>query len=412
GFTMSEASQLARVTARADQVPTLLADARRGRFSPGVLAMAARVASPQNQHVVAHITRTATPSQAARVFAKYRDCQSENGGAKPDPEVDFWAKHWTDGLGRDRIDIATDTTTGAMFWEAWQAARTAGEKHIDPTEGEQRRRLNAAEIARRMAQMVLDAANASGMSAPGDERFCVQVSVDLTTLARVLGVDFDPTLPVGLGAHAFIPATGRRLSDSDLAAVLCQSKLQLLLHHEGMPLWLGHEVRIASRQQRRALRFRAGVTGCEVPGCTQTRFVDAHHVRWYRHGGPTDLDNLVLLCNHHHVLVHEGTCAISIATDGDQRFTFWRGSRCLGTTVRGDTTGGRPPDIATLPTSMSCRAHRQTWAPTRHAASVAANPSALTGSASSSTTCSRPRPGRPRSPSGRAPGRRAARSST
>ena len=348
GFTMTEASRFATVAARAANVPTILADAHEGRFSVGVVAMAARVATPKNEHLVAQVLHDATPSQAARIFRKYRDCQSENGGAKPDPEVDFWAKHWTDGLGRERFDIATDGATGALFWEAWQAIRAAGEKDVDPTDAEQRRRLNASEIARRMAQVVLDAANASGRRAPGDENFCVQVSVDLVTLAKILGLDFDPLRPVGLGSHAFIPATGKVLSDDELDAILCGSKLQLLVHHDGVPLWLGHEVRTASRHQRRALRFRAGVTGCEFPGCTQTRFVDAHHVRWYSRGGPTDLDNLVLLCSHHHTLIHEKTCAIT--TEGDQRFTFWRGERCLGTTTRGDSTGGRPPDIVQLPT--------------------------------------------------------------
>ena len=99
------------------------------------------------------------------------------------------------------------------------------------------------------------------MRAPGDERFCVQVSVDLVTLATILGLDFDPIQPVGLGSHAFMPATGKVLSDEELDAILCDSKLQLLVHHDGVPLWLGPEVRTASRHQRRALRFRAGVTG-------------------------------------------------------------------------------------------------------------------------------------------------------
>ena len=347
GFTMNEASRFATVAARAGNVSKILADAHQGRFSVGVVAMAARVATPKNEHLIAQVLRDATPSQAARIFAKYHDCQGENGGAKPDPEVDFWARKWTDGLGRDRFDIATDGATGALFWEAWQAMRAAGEKDVDPTDAEQRRRLNASEIARRMAQVVLDAANASGMTAPGDEKFCVQVSVDLVTLAKILGFDFDPLQPVGLGSHAFIPATGERLSDDELEAILCGAKLQLLVHHDGSPLWLGHEVRTASRHQRRALRFRAGVLGCEFPGCTQTRFVDAHHVRWHSRGGPTDLDNLLLLCSHHHTLIHEKTCAIT--TDGDQRFTFWRGERCLGTTTRGDSPGHRPPDVVELP---------------------------------------------------------------
>ncbi len=32
---------------------------------------------------------------------------------------------------------------------------------------------------------------------------------------------------------------------------------------------------------------------------------EAHHVVWVEHGGPTDLDNLVLPCSHHHHLIHD-----------------------------------------------------------------------------------------------------------
>jgi len=77
------------------------------------------------------------------------------------------------------------------------------------------------------------------------------------------------------------------------------------------------------------------------------RFVDAHHVQWASKEGPTDLDNLVLLCTYHHRQIHDNGWTIS--TDGDQFFTFWEGARCLGTTSRGDQPGGRPPDLARLP---------------------------------------------------------------
>jgi hypothetical protein len=52
---------------------------------------------------------------------------------------------------------------------------------------------------------------------------------------------------------------------------------------------------------RRLLWKRDG--GCVFPGCAQRRFVHGHHiVPWPK--GPTDLDNLVLLCKVHHDLVH------------------------------------------------------------------------------------------------------------
>ncbi|HZP29770.1 MAG TPA: HNH endonuclease signature motif containing protein [Acidimicrobiia bacterium] len=46
---------------------------------------------------------------------------------------------------------------------------------------------------------------------------------------------------------------------------------------------------------------------CSFPGCDrQPRYCDAHHLVPWQHGGPTDLDNLVLLCRRHHTLCHEG----------------------------------------------------------------------------------------------------------
>jgi hypothetical protein len=36
------------------------------------------------------------------------------------------------------------------------------------------------------------------------------------------------------------------------------------------------------------------------------RFVDAHHIRHWIDGGETTLQNLTLLCSHHHRALHEG----------------------------------------------------------------------------------------------------------
>ena len=159
GFTMTEASRFATVAARAANVST--SSPTRTRAGSRSVWSRWRLEWQRPRTSTSSRKSCATPRRARPLAssAKYRDCQSENGGAKPDPEVDFWAKHWTDGLGRDRFDIATDSATGALFWEAWQAIRAAGEKDVDPTDAEQRRRLNASEIARRMAQVVLDAAN-------------------------------------------------------------------------------------------------------------------------------------------------------------------------------------------------------------------------------------------------------------
>jgi len=72
---------------------------------------------------------------------------------------------------------------------------------------------------------------------------------------------------------------------------------------------LGRAARYANRAQRRALAARD--RGCAYPGCDRSPHAcDAHHITWWEHDGPTDLDNLVLLCRFHHVLVHAGLSRI------------------------------------------------------------------------------------------------------
>jgi hypothetical protein len=39
---------------------------------------------------------------------------------------------------------------------------------------------------------------------------------------------------------------------------------------------------------------------------------EAHHVKWYRHGGTTDITNLASLCGHHNTSVHSGLWEITM----------------------------------------------------------------------------------------------------
>ena len=67
---------------------------------------------------------------------------------------------------------------------------------------------------------------------------------------------------------------------------------------------LGRTTRLANRAQRRALR--ALYRGCPVPGCDSTfDQCTIHHLQWWRHGGRTDMVNLLPLCSRHHHLVHD-----------------------------------------------------------------------------------------------------------
>ena len=100
--------------------------------------------------------------------------------------------------------------------------------------------------------------------------------------------------------------TARRLAcDADVMGAVVDA--------EGQVLALGRTQRLVSRAQRRALMIRDGM--CQYPGCHQTRHLKAHHLVSWADGGPTDLDNLILLCQWHHTAVHEGGMRIVPAVE-------------------------------------------------------------------------------------------------
>ncbi|MFF0817875.1 HNH endonuclease [Rhodococcus sp. NPDC003318] len=78
-----------------------------------------------------------------------------------------------------------------------------------------------------------------------------------------------------------------------------------LLDHRGRPLHLGRAKRTASPDRRLALTAASG--GCTRPGCDAPASMTAvHHVRAWKAGGRTDIDNEDLACDACHALVHDG----------------------------------------------------------------------------------------------------------
>ena len=102
-----------------------------------------------------------------------------------------------------------------------------------------------------------------------------------------------------------------------LERLLCDTRIgRVVLRGQSVVLDQGRRTPTVTPEQRRALAHRDG--GCVFPGCDRPpTWTDAHHVEfWVRDDGPTDLDNLVLLCRRHHVRCHEGRWTLTRAPDG------------------------------------------------------------------------------------------------
>ncbi|WP_051233118.1 HNH endonuclease signature motif containing protein [Acidipropionibacterium thoenii] len=88
-----------------------------------------------------------------------------------------------------------------------------------------------------------------------------------------------------------------------LRRMCCDAQiLPVVLGSDSQTLDVGRSERLVTPALRRALEHRDG--GCIYPGCTTpARLCQAHHVRPWWAGGATRLDNLVLVCRHHHAIV-------------------------------------------------------------------------------------------------------------
>ena len=128
-----------------------------------------------------------------------------------------------------------------------------------------------------------------------------------TSLERLRGelVEAEPTLDSGIE----LPVESVRRLACDamvLAAVLATTS---------QPLDIGRASRLVPVGIRRALILRD--KRCAFPGCqVAAAWCHAHHVVHWANGGPTALDNLCLLCPHHHRLIHHSEWEVAINADG------------------------------------------------------------------------------------------------
>ncbi|MFI5586991.1 DUF222 domain-containing protein [Amycolatopsis sp. NPDC051758] len=150
------------------------------------------------------------------------------------------------------------------------------------------------------------ALNTPDLPTQAGERAHVMVAISLKDLRSGIG-------------QATLGDTGR-ISAAEARIHACDCKLiPAVLGNKSEPLDLGRSRRSIPTSLRRALYLRD--RGCAFPGCHRPpRHCQGHHIRHWADGGPTDLGNLVLMCAHHHRLLHRSGWEVRIAADGLPEF--------------------------------------------------------------------------------------------
>ncbi|MET1043384.1 MAG: DUF222 domain-containing protein [Microbacteriaceae bacterium] len=164
-----------------------------------------------------------------------------------------------------------------------------------------------------------------------DPRTVEQLAFDGFMALLRLGVDADPGQICGsrkpavrlLVAETELQKTDGRgwieaqtvpVSMQSITRAMCESGIvPISFTDDGQTLRLGREQRLFNPKQRLVLAARDG--GCIWPDCDRpASWCEAHHIEeWERDNGATDVPNGILLCRHHHLLLHDHGWSITRA---------------------------------------------------------------------------------------------------
>ena len=144
----------------------------------------------------------------------------------------------------------------------------------------------------------------TGGSAPSrrDPEFLIVVDADAPATA---GPSTEFSIPVEIPWRVLADLA----ADADIHTVVVRNGV--VLHAPGN-LDLGRSTRLGEPGPT-TRAFRGLYATCAIPGCgVHYDRCKLHHVIWWRHGGRTDLDNLLPVCVRHHHKIHDANWIIEL----------------------------------------------------------------------------------------------------
>jgi Domain of unknown function (DUF222)/HNH endonuclease len=300
------AREYVRVATALTGLPLLGEAFAQGKLSYSKVRAVTRVADRVDEPTLLEQGLVHTAAQLERVVRGYRKAE------RPDrpPARRRTARWFFDDDGMLVLSARLTADEGALLVAALEQARGTGLGQDDPLPAD----VDALVALAQTAQA------AGEVDSSGDDRHLVVVHADAQVLAGpadpAAGPAPDAACRIEHGPGLTAPAARRLACDAALVAWVSSAV------SPGPQLRLGRKTRKISAPLRRALRLRD--QGCQFPGCPRQRFLDAHHVIHWVNGGPTDLDNLILVCGRHHRAVHEDGFTLRPHPDHPQRWVFHR----------------------------------------------------------------------------------------
>ena len=273
GVSPATARAFAHVAERLQDLPQLAAGLVAGELTFDKVRAVADVATPENESDLAAQAQECTVRQLHDV------ARTERGVPRSRAETDYEARSV-------RFNDACRTVTAQLPPESYAELKAQLEARARalPSDGETR-------WDQRLCDSLLDALRADHDAQQGGSPYVVVVHAPLAALA-----DESSELSGEL-------ERGDLISGETVRRLACDATVIVALDDElGHTMYEGRARRFPTRTQRREVMRRD--RHCRFPGCTNVTFTNVHHIRPWGSGGRTDLENLVLMCQHHHYRLH------------------------------------------------------------------------------------------------------------
>ena len=306
GMSMGSARERVRVARALPELPGISAAFCKGKVSYSKVRAMTRVATAKNEAALLQVALHGTASHVETQVRLYR--KTKRIEALEEENLRHGHRELTWYVDDDGYWVFKGRFTpeqGALLQKALEAAGDQlfdEQQHVpedvdeeidrniplDSTTPEPVSQKRADELARVVEGFLASA----GHDQSGGDKYMVNIHTKIETLRED-----------GSGAEAEIEDRGHVPAETCRRLACDCSIVHWHENKQGDPLNIGRKTRSIPPAIRRALQRRD--QGCRFPGCTCTRFVDAHHIHHWADGGETSMDNLVLLCRTHHRLVHE-----------------------------------------------------------------------------------------------------------
>jgi hypothetical protein len=326
GLDLATAREKVRVAHALGRLPQIWEAFRAGRVSYSKVRAITRIADARNEEDLvekALALPTADLERYVKTQRQIERLEERRAAFKAYRHRTFSCRWDTDGslafegrLSAEQGAILLQAMDRCVEWlyreQPYRRRRLFDEARIQDIPLEQRRADGLAALAERFLAQPPQADEGLATA----DRFQVTINVSAETLPEY--GEIDPEDPPTIEDGPVVAAETARRVCCDAAVI------RVVESGVGEPLDVGRKTRVIPPAIRRALKRRD--RRCRFPGCVNRRFVDGHHIVHWADGGATRLDNLILLCRHHHRVVHEG--GYFIVKDGSGfAFCRWDGSK-------------------------------------------------------------------------------------